>query len=59
METNARILHRVHCPDCGKKTSVQVYDNTVVLNYPLYCPYCEKIKNINIINLKMSLSKDL
>ena len=28
----------IFCPVCGNKTRTKVYENTVVTNFPLYCP---------------------
>ena len=29
------------CPVCGSKTHNKVRDDTVLLNFPLYCPKCK------------------
>lgn len=26
------------CPQCGSKTRVKVYEETVLIKFPLYCP---------------------
>ena len=31
------------CPICGNKTRDRVREDTVLKNYPLYCPKCKKI----------------
>lgn len=41
------------CPICGKKTRNKVRDDTILINYPLYCPKCRheiliKAKNLQI-----------
>ena len=28
------------CPECGGKTRTQVRENTVLENFPLFCPKC-------------------
>ncbi len=43
----------VHCPICGGKTRIKVYEDTVLLKFPLYCPKCKKEIKINVVNLKM------
>lgn len=43
----------VLCPVCGKETETKVYDDTVLLKYPLYCPNCKKETLIDIAYLKM------
>ena len=48
----------VQCPFCGGKTRTKVYENTVLLEFPLYCPKCKKEILINVIKLKMVLSEE-
>ncbi len=43
----------VRCPKCNAKTKVKVFETTVLINFPLYCPRCEKQYAISIIKLKM------
>lgn len=31
----------VHCPICDSKTRIKVCEDTVVQNFPLYCPKCK------------------
>ncbi len=35
------------CPICGNKTRDRVREDTVLKNYPLYCPKCKKETLIN------------
>lgn len=37
------------CPICGNKTRIKLLQDTVLINFPLYCPKCKKE---NLINLK-------
>ena len=30
------------CPVCGNKTRNQIREDTVLLNFPLYCPKCKQ-----------------
>ena len=46
----------VRCPICDGKTRVKVYEDTVLLRFPLYCPKCKKECRINVVQLKMVLS---
>ncbi|MDD2992158.1 MAG: cysteine-rich KTR domain-containing protein [Pygmaiobacter sp.] len=48
----------VRCPNCGNKTRIKVYEESVLLNFPLFCPRCHKEHLINIIELKMTISKE-
>ena len=48
----------VTCPVCGSKTKTKVYEDTILLKFPLFCPVCKNITTIDIIKLNMSLSKE-
>ncbi len=47
----------VHCPVCGGKTRVKVYEDTVLVRFPLYCPKCKREVRVDVVKLKMVLSK--
>lgn len=47
----------VNCPICGSKTRTKVYEDTVMYNFPLYCPKCKTEVRIDIKQLKMTVSK--
>ena len=47
----------IHCPVCGNKTRTKVYADTVMFNFPLYCPKCKKETKIDVMELKMAISK--
>ncbi|MFR6059037.1 MAG: cysteine-rich KTR domain-containing protein [Oscillospiraceae bacterium] len=34
-----------------------MYDDTVLVKFPLYCPKCKKEIRIDVVKLKMVLSK--
>ena len=44
METEKWIL----CPACGGKTRNRIREDTLLLNYPLYCPKCKQETLIKI-----------
>lgn len=46
----------VSCPLCGRKTHTKVYQDTVLVRFPLYCPKCKKETLIDIAKLKMVVS---
>jgi len=48
----------VHCPICDGKTRIKVYEDTVLLKFPLYCPKCKKEIEINVVNLKMESTEE-
>ena len=40
------------CPVCGSKTRNKVREDTVLKNYPLYCPKCRQERLIEVRNLQ-------
>ena len=43
----------IKCPICNGKTRVQVFYNTVLRNFPLFCPiFCPKCKLTHIIDVE-------
>ena len=45
------------CPVCGSKTRDRIRKDTIIKNYPLYCPKCKKetlidAKILQIVNIK-------
>lgn len=44
----------VFCPVCGNKTRIKIRENTVLLNFPLFCPKCRQEQLINVQQLKVS-----
>ena len=57
MNDNQKNSLWIHCPICGGKTRTKVYDDTVLVKFPLYCPKCKKEIKIDVTQLKMVLSK--
>ena len=48
----------VNCPICSGKTRTKVYEDTILVNFPLYCPKCKKEIRINVVKLKMVVSDE-
>ena len=44
----------IPCPICGGKTRVKVYADTVMFNFPLFCPKCKKEVRVDVMQLKMA-----
>ena len=44
-------------PDLRRKDKDKVYKSTVLINFPLFCPRCKKETYIDVVQLKMVLSK--
>lgn len=44
----------LHCPICNGKTRAKVCEETILLNFPLYCPKCKRETMVNVVQLKMT-----
>lgn len=49
----------VRCPLRDCKTHIKVYEDTVLVKFPLFCPKCRRKTKIYVVQLKMVLSKEL
>lgn len=43
------------CPTCGNKTRVKIRNDTVLENFPLFCPKCKQEALINVKQQNMSV----
>ena len=57
MENKQKKSRWIHCPICGNKTRTKVCEDTVMYNFPLYCPKCKTEVRVDISQLKMTVSK--
>ncbi|MCM1209944.1 MAG: cysteine-rich KTR domain-containing protein [Ruminococcus sp.] len=48
----------IYCPVCGNKTRDRIRKDTVLKNYPLYCPKCKQETLIEVNNLKMTVIRE-
>lgn len=46
------------CPICGGKTRNRIREDTILKNYPLYCPKCKQEVLIEAKNLQISVIKE-
>ena len=42
--------HWILCPVCGSKSRNRIRGDTVLINYPLYCPKCKQESLIDANN---------
>lgn len=45
----------IRCPVCGNKTRDRIRVDTVLMNYPLYCPKCRQEELIEVKNLQITV----
>ena len=55
MERKAELLR---CPVCGSKTRNKIREDTILINYPLYCPKCKHETLIEARDLQVTLIKE-
>lgn len=46
------------CPICGNKTRDRIREDTVLKNYPLYCPKCKRESLIEAKDLRITVIKE-
>ncbi|MCM1225412.1 MAG: cysteine-rich KTR domain-containing protein [Lachnospiraceae bacterium] len=46
------------CPICGNKTRLKLREDTILKNFPLYCPKCKQETLINVQQMNMSVIKE-
>ena len=46
----------IRCPVCGNKTRDKIREDTVLKNFPLFCPKCKSECLIDIEQLDLSLA---
>ena len=48
----------VICPICQNKTRLKIRKDTILVNFPLYCPKCKQETLINVLKLNISVIKE-
>ena len=53
----------IRCPICGSKTRDsktrdRLREDTILINYPIYCPKCKQETLINARNLQITVIKE-
>ncbi len=57
VEDNMKI-EWILCPFCGSKTRLKIRDDTVLENFPLYCPKCKHETLIAVRQLNLSIIQE-
>lgn len=45
----------IKCPVCGNKTRDKIQEDTIMRNFPLYCPKCKNESLINVETLNVQV----
>lgn len=48
----------VICPVCQSKTRLKIREDTLLENFPLFCPKCKQETLINVKQMNMSVIKE-
>lgn len=54
----ATIIEWVRCPICSNKTRIKIRDDTLLENFPLFCPKCKHEVLIEVKNLQVTVIKE-
>lgn len=46
------------CPVCHSRTRIKAREDTILLNFPLFCPKCKREMLINIVDGKICVIKE-
>ena len=46
------------CPACGHKTRNKIKEDTVLINFPLFCPKCKQESLIEVKNSRIAVIKE-
>ncbi|MBR5109584.1 MAG: conjugal transfer protein [Clostridia bacterium] len=53
-----RASYWIYCPGCKRRTRIKVYDNTVLIHFPLYCHWCKREQIISYVKENLMLEKE-
>lgn len=48
----------VLCPICRNKTRLKIREDTILENYPLFCPKCKRETLISAENMKVTVKEE-
>ena len=52
------MIEWILCPFCGSKTRLKIRDDTVLENFPLYCPKCKHETLITVRKLNLFIVQE-
>lgn len=45
------------CPYCNRKTKTKIIADTVLLHFPLYCPWCRKEYIVSLVKRSITVER--
>ena len=48
----------IRCPICGSNTRDKIREDTILKNFPLYCPKCKRETLIEVKDLQVTVIKE-
>ena len=57
-EMNVMNANWIRCPVCGNKTRDKIREDTILMNYLLYCPKCKQESLIQVKQLNITIIKE-
>ena len=58
MNKDMRHSNWLLCPICQNKTRIKLRKNTVLMNFPLFCPKCKKEMLIDVKELHITVIRE-
>ncbi len=53
-----KMIEWVRCPVCSSKTRVKIRGDTILKNFPLFCPKCKSETMIQVEKMNISVIKE-
>ena len=57
MENAQKEFRWLRCPSCQTQTEIGVAADTILINFPLYCPHCKEVNSITVVQFEMLFSR--
>ena len=48
----------LRCPICGNETRNKIREDTILINYPLFCPKCKQESLIEVRNMQITVIEE-
>ena len=58
MNKDMQHINLLLCPICKNKTRIKLRKNTVLMNFPLFCPKCKKEMLIDVKELHITVIRE-